>query len=65
MPAELVDAMQAAGPATREYRPYSRPVVQLLRELCARKDIGDVLIQKPGFRLALSRDAGRDAGAAA
>ncbi len=58
MPAELVDAMQAAGPANREYRPYSRPVVQLLRELCARRDIGDVLIQKPGFRLALRRDAG-------
>ena len=58
MPAELVDAMQAAGPANREYRPYARPVVQLLRELCARQDIGDVLVQKPGFRLALRRDSG-------
>jgi oxaloacetate decarboxylase alpha subunit len=61
MPAELVDAMQAAGPANHEYRPYARPVVQLLRELCARRDIGDVLVQKPGFKLALRRDAGATA----
>jgi oxaloacetate decarboxylase alpha subunit len=55
MPAELVDAMQAAGPASREYRPYARPAVQLIRELCARRDIGDIEITKPGFRLAMRR----------
>jgi len=57
MPAELVNAMQAAGSANREYRPYARPVVQLVRELCARRDIGDVEVKKPGFRLALRRGA--------
>src|SRR6185369_2467881 len=55
MPAELVNAMQAAGSANREYRPYARPVVQLVRELCARRDIGDVEVKKPGFRLAPSK----------
>jgi oxaloacetate decarboxylase (Na+ extruding) subunit alpha len=57
MPANLVDAMQAAGPAPREYAPSLRPVLQLIRELCARHDLGDVVVQKSGFSLRLSRDA--------
>ena len=37
MPANLVDAMQAAGPAPRALRSRRlRPVMKLLRELCAR-----------------------------
>lgn len=54
MPANLVDAMQAAGPAPREYDPALRPVLKLIRELCARRDLTDIVIQKPGFRLQLS-----------
>jgi oxaloacetate decarboxylase alpha subunit len=55
MPANLVDAMQAAGPANREYRSYTRPALELIRGLCKQRDLGDVLIEKPGFRLELRR----------
>jgi oxaloacetate decarboxylase alpha subunit len=54
MPANLVDAMQAAGPAPRHYDPALRPVLKLIRELCARTDLSQVLVEKPGFRLELS-----------
>ena len=37
MPANLVDAMQAKGPAPREYDPESRPVMELLRGLLERE----------------------------
>jgi oxaloacetate decarboxylase alpha subunit len=57
MPAELVDAMQAAGPAARDYRPGSRPILQLVRALCARRDLAQVEVRKPGFRLALARNS--------
>ncbi len=57
MPANLVDAMEAAGPAPREYDPQLRPVLQLIRELCAQPDLADVVVQKPGFSLRLARDA--------
>jgi len=60
MPANLVDAMRAAGPAPRDYDPAVRPVMQLLRKLLARRDLADVAIGKPGFRLALRRDAARE-----
>ena len=53
MPANLIDAMQAAGPAPREYDPALRPVLKLIRELCARQDLADVLVEKAGFRLHL------------
>jgi oxaloacetate decarboxylase alpha subunit len=53
MPANLVDAMQAAGPAPREYDPATRPVLRLIRELCARRDLGEIIVEKPGFRLRL------------
>jgi oxaloacetate decarboxylase alpha subunit len=55
MPAGLVDTMLAAGPAAREYDPSTRPVMELLRKLLARRDLTDVHLDKPGFRLALRR----------
>jgi oxaloacetate decarboxylase alpha subunit len=57
MPANLVDAMRAAGPAPREYDPATRPVLELLRKLLARRDLAQVSIDKAGFRLALRRSA--------
>jgi len=54
MPANLVDAMQAAGPAPREYDPALRPVLKLIQELCTRRDLAQVIVEKPGFRLQLS-----------
>jgi oxaloacetate decarboxylase alpha subunit len=56
MPANLVDAMQAAGPASREYDPAMRPVLGLIRELCARDDLEEIIVHKPGFSLRLARD---------
>jgi oxaloacetate decarboxylase (Na+ extruding) subunit alpha len=57
MPANLIDAMQAAGPAAREYDPSMRPALQLIRALCARNDLHDILVEKAGFRLELKRTA--------
>jgi oxaloacetate decarboxylase alpha subunit len=53
MPANLVDAMQAKGPAPREYDPKARPVMDLLRRLLARTDVSRIAVEKPGFRLEL------------
>ena len=58
MPANLVDAMQPPGVAARSYDPAMRPVLKLIKELCARRNLGDVLIEKQGFRMQLSREAG-------
>jgi oxaloacetate decarboxylase alpha subunit len=57
MPAGQVDAMQAAGPAARHYNPAMRPVMSLLRQLTARRDLTNVSIRKAGFSLELRRRA--------
>ena len=57
MPATLVDAMRAAGPAPREYDPKTRPVMDLLRQLLARTDLTRISVEKAGFRLELEADA--------
>lgn len=54
MPANLVDAMQAAGPAPRTYDPTLRPVMDLIRSLCARSDLSSIIVEKAGFRLELN-----------
>lgn len=53
MPAEQVDAMKTAGPAAQSYNPDIAPVIHLLRQLAARRDIGHLSIQKSGFKLEL------------
>jgi oxaloacetate decarboxylase alpha subunit len=55
MPAGLVDAMCAAGPAPRTYDPHLRPAMSLLRGLAQRHDLQQVTIDRPGFRLRLAR----------
>jgi oxaloacetate decarboxylase (Na+ extruding) subunit alpha len=57
MPGGLVDAMRAAGPAPRHYDPSTRPLLALLYRLLARRDLAEIELQKPGFRLALRRAA--------
>jgi oxaloacetate decarboxylase alpha subunit len=57
MPGPQVDAMVAAGPAVRHYNPDTRPVQTLLREIAKRPSTSDLVIEKPGFRLALHRTA--------
>jgi oxaloacetate decarboxylase alpha subunit len=51
MPANLVDAMQAAGPAPREYDPSTVPVMNLLRDVLKRTDVEQFTVEKPGFKL--------------
>ena len=58
MPAGQVDAMVAAGPAKRHYDPTFKPAISLLRQLTARRDLSEVRVEKPGFRLELRRRAG-------
>ena len=53
MPPDQVDAMVAAGPARRSYDPATKPALELIREVTARKGLGSVKIDKPGFKLEL------------
>ena len=64
MPGELIDAMQAAGPAPRHYEPEAAPVMALVRTLLARRDLAHVAVEKAGFRLDLRRNGSRDRAAA-
>jgi oxaloacetate decarboxylase alpha subunit len=61
MPAGLVDQMLAAGPAAREYCPSAKPIIQLVSSLTARRDLTEVRVEKPGFRLELRRGRRRSA----
>jgi oxaloacetate decarboxylase alpha subunit len=53
MPAEQVDAMKAAGPAAQIYDPVRTSVMNLIRQLTARRDIAHVRVEKTGFKLEL------------
>jgi oxaloacetate decarboxylase alpha subunit len=57
MPAGQVDAMKAAGPAERTYDPDMAPVMNLIRQLTARRDINYLSIEKQGFKLELRGQA--------
>jgi hypothetical protein len=49
--------MRSAPPAARHYDPATRPVMELLHRLLARRDLDAIELRKPGFRLALRRNA--------
>jgi len=51
MPPEQVDAMLAAGPAKLGYDPNARPLMKLVEELAGRKDLGEIVFERPGLRL--------------
>jgi oxaloacetate decarboxylase alpha subunit len=57
MPQILVDAMLAAGPASRHYDPSVRPAMELIRKLTSRRDLSHVSVEKPGFHLTLRRSS--------
>ena len=59
MPAGQVDAMKAAGPAVEIYDPVRNPVMNLIRQLTARRDIAHVSVEKSGFRLELTGRSAR------
>lgn len=54
MPSGQIDAMKAAGPAVQIYDPARAPVMNLIRQLIARRDLAHVCVEKTGFRLELS-----------
>ena len=56
MPAGLIDAMQPPGAASRRYDPEISTITALVRELTSRRDIAQIAVDKPGFRLALRRN---------
>jgi len=53
MPGDQVDAMLAAGRSPARYSPEAAPMLTLLRELAARPTARDLVVERPGFRLAL------------
>lgn len=53
MPAAQVDAMKGAGPAERAYDPHMVPVMNLIRQVTARRDITYLSVEKQGFKLEL------------
>jgi oxaloacetate decarboxylase alpha subunit len=55
MPAEQVDAMLTAGPATDHYNPDLAPVLHLLSELGERRSVHDLAVAKPNLRLSVHR----------
>ncbi len=57
MPANLVDAMQAAGPAPRHYDPAPRPLLDLIRQLASRTDLHEIAVAREGLSLTLRRQS--------
>jgi oxaloacetate decarboxylase alpha subunit len=53
MPGEQVDAMLKAGPSSSHYLPEAAPIHSLLKELAASPAARDIVVDRPGFRLAL------------
>jgi oxaloacetate decarboxylase alpha subunit len=60
MPAEQVDAMRAAGTARGTYTPEAAPILSLLKQLAARPAARDIVVERPGLRIALHAGAGLD-----
>ncbi|MDE2562678.1 MAG: biotin carboxyl carrier protein [Sphingomonadales bacterium] len=57
MPPEQVDAMLAAGRSRATYSPEAAPILALLRRLAANPQARDVVIERPGLRIALHAGA--------
>jgi oxaloacetate decarboxylase (Na+ extruding) subunit alpha len=53
MPENQIAAMQAAGPAPRDYDVRKVPVMNLLRDLLKRRDLSEIAVEKEGFKLKL------------
>ena len=58
MPGEQVDAMLSSGPSRASYSPQAAPILSLLRQIAARPQGRDIVVERPGFRLALHAGAG-------
>jgi oxaloacetate decarboxylase alpha subunit len=60
MPAEQIDVMQAAGRSRATYTPDAAPLFSLLKQLAARPAARDIVVERPGLRIALHAGAGID-----
>ena len=58
MPATLVDAMRAAGPAARHYDPGAQPVMELLRRTLKLRNVAE--LQRARSRISGSSCAARE-----
>jgi oxaloacetate decarboxylase (Na+ extruding) subunit alpha len=54
MPTGQVDAMQAAGPARRDYDPETRKAMTILKDLLSRPEAEAISLSRPGFKLELA-----------
>jgi oxaloacetate decarboxylase alpha subunit len=57
MPGDQVDAMLAAGRSRATYTPQAAPLLSLLRQLAARPTARDIVVERPGLRIALHAGA--------
>jgi oxaloacetate decarboxylase alpha subunit len=57
MPEDQVDAMLSAGPSRASYSPEAAPMLSLLRQLAARPAARDIVVERPGLRIALHAGA--------
>jgi oxaloacetate decarboxylase alpha subunit len=61
MPADQVDAMLKADQSVQNYNPDSRPIIDLLKGLLERPPRGEIIVEKPGFRLELRAHSAHNA----
>jgi oxaloacetate decarboxylase alpha subunit len=55
MPQDQVDAMNAEPKANRGYNPRAKPILALLKEVGRRSDLSHFSLEKPGFKIVLTR----------
>ena len=57
MPGDQVDAMLSAGRSRGTYTPEAAPMLRLLKELASRPAARDIVVERPGLRIALHSGA--------
>jgi oxaloacetate decarboxylase alpha subunit len=57
MPGDQVDAMLAAGRSRHTYTPEAAPLFALLKQIAARPAARDIVVERPGLRIALHSGA--------
>jgi oxaloacetate decarboxylase (Na+ extruding) subunit alpha len=55
MPQDQVDAMKTTPKSRCSYNPKSKPILALLKEIGRRSDLSYFSLQKPGFKIVLTR----------
>jgi oxaloacetate decarboxylase (Na+ extruding) subunit alpha len=57
MPGDQVDAMLSAGRSRATYSPEVAPLLALLKQLAAKPAARDIVVERPGLRIALHAGA--------